>query len=161
MRYQISVEDGEFLVSTEASFTLIDFLVFFFCLLAGMFTTLILWMFAAAVLVKVFTRNEFRFNTDRYELSQYLRIFNYFPVRRRTLSFGDVEHIRISNRQGDMLSGGGLTKKEWMIIELMTSSKPITIAKGDQDEVVEVYELYETLNMELGTWFRFREEFSH
>ena len=160
MRYQLTVTDGELVVSTEASFTLIDFLVFFFCLLVGMFTTLILWMFAVAILAKVFTRNEFRFNVDRYELTQYLRIFNYFPLKRRTLSFGEVDHICISNRQSDTLAGRGLINKEWMVIELMTSSKPIIIAKGEQDETIDVYELYETLNMELGTWFRFREEFS-
>lgn len=63
MRYTIDFKNPNVILSVEESFTLIDYISLFTCLLLGIFFALFLWIFAFALLIKIFTRTEYVFNS--------------------------------------------------------------------------------------------------
>ena len=69
MKYLITYKKPTIKVNVEDSFTLLDFMALFACLLLGVFFAVFLWMFAVALLIKLFTRNEYEFDSERYQLT--------------------------------------------------------------------------------------------
>ncbi len=161
MRYKLQRDSAVLRLSVEASFTLLDFMAFFACLLLGVFYALFLWIFAASILIKLFTKNEFEFNSDSYQLSQYIRIFSYFRIRRRVIPFGDIRRFLFSNfDSGKALVERGLVNKEWFTLEIVTKDKQrYRIVKAQPDELEEIDELYQVLKERLGGMFDFDVEY--
>lgn len=161
MRYRLEKNSVLLKLSVEASFTLLDFMALFACLLIGVFYALFLWIFAASILIKLFTKNDFEFNSDTYQLSQYLRIFNYFRIRRRVIPFGDIQRFLFSNfDSGKALVERGLVNKEWFTLEIITKDKQrYRIVKAQPDELEEIDNLYQVLKERLGDMFDFDVEY--
>ena len=151
MRYNIKQDAQFYRVKVEASFTLIDYMLLFASALGTVFFALFSILFFGTVFVKLFTQHEFEFDKDHYEMTQYLRLFNYFRFKRHVLSYGDINRIVLSNAEsGNALSGRGFLSKEWFTIDIVTSTKVHRIAKVEEDELEETYELYYELQEELG-----------
>lgn len=147
-------------MGVEASFTLIDFLLFFSSFLLGFVFALFFLIFAVAVLQKIFSRYEFEFNTDDYTITKYYKFFGYFRFRLRTISFGEVDEFLLSNHEsGQALFSKGMESKEWFTLDMMTENGYIRFAKTEKDEVDELYELYQELEEKLDIYFKFRVEF--
>ncbi|RNC85296.1 MAG: hypothetical protein ED557_00535 [Balneola sp.] len=161
MRYRLERNSEQLKLSVEASFTLLDFMALFACLLLGVFFALFLWIFAASILIKLFTRNEFVFNSDTYKLTQYLRIFSYIRIKRRVIPFWEIKQFLFSNfDSGKALVERGLVNKEWFTFEIITKDKQrYRIVKAQPDELEEINELYLVLKERLGGMFEFDVEF--
>jgi hypothetical protein len=148
-------------LGVEASFTLIDFLLFFASFLLGFVFALFFLIFAVAVLLKIFSRYEFEFNTDDYSITKYFRFFSYFRFRMRTIGFGEVEEFLFSDHDsGDALFSKGMKKQEWFTLDIMTDNGYLRLVKSENDEVDQLYELYQLLEERLNLYFKFRVEFS-
>lgn len=161
MRYKLQKNPPVIGVSVEASFTLLDFMALFACLLLGVFFALFLWIFAVAILIKVFTRNDYEFSSDTYSLTQYLRIFSYLRIKRRNISFDEIDRFLFSNfDSGQALVEKGLINKEWFTLEIITKDKQrIQLVKAQPDELEEMDRLYFELKDYLGDWFDFEVEY--
>ncbi len=157
MRYKLSNESDFRRLNVEASFTLIDFMLLFACFLLGIFFALFLWMFAAAVFIKLFTSHDFEFDTDTYQVRYYIRVFSYFRFSRRVISFGEVQQILLSNQDtGKALAERGLTTKEWFTLDIVTKDRPIRIARVETDELEELHELFIELEEHYDQYFQFQ-----
>lgn len=161
MRYRLDIHRPLISLSVEDSFTLLDFMALFACLLLGVFFALFLWIFAGAILIKVFTRHEFVFSADTYSMTQYLRIFSYLKIKRREMSFDEIEKFLFSNfDSGQALVERGLVSKEWFTLEILTREKQrIRMVRAEPDEIEEVDALYYELKDLMGDWFRFEVEY--
>lgn len=161
MRYKLEKNPPLVRLSVEASFTLLDFMALFACLLLGVFFALFLWIFAFAILVKLFTRYDFEFSSDSYQMTQYLRIFSYLRIKLRVVPFDDIKRFLFSNfDSGQALVGQGLINKEWFTFEIVTNDKRrIPIAKAQPDELETMDELYFELKDLLSDWFSFDVEY--
>lgn len=160
MKYEIHKKSASIVVGVEATFTLIDFLLFFSSFLLGFVVGLFFMIFAAAVLLKIFARYEFEFNTDRYEILKYYRLFGYFRFRQQKIGFSEVDHFLLSNfDSGPVLKGKGISKKEWFTIDVRLQNNIVRVAKAENDELDEIYELYQDLEEILGLYFSFKTEF--
>lgn len=161
MRYKIQKNSPVIRLTVEASFTLLDFMALFACLLLGVFFALFLWIFAFAILVKLFTRYDFEFSSDTYKMTQYLRIFSYLRIKRRVLSFDEIKKFLFSNfDSGQALVGRGLINKEWFTFEIVMKDKHrIQLAKAQPDELEEMDQLYFELKDLLSDWFNFEVEY--
>lgn len=156
MRYQIKQDSQFYRVKVEASFTLIDYMLLFASALGTVFFALFSVIFFGTVFVKLFTQHEFEFDKDRYEMTQYLRLFNYIRFKRHTLSYGDINRIVLTNAEsGNVLSSRGFLSKEWFTIDIITPIKVHRIAKVEEDELEETYDLYYDLEQELGEMLNF------
>ncbi len=161
MRYFIKKRSEITELSIEESFTLLDFIALFACLLLGFFFAMFLWMFAAAIIIKVFTKHEFEFNSDTYRLRQYLRIFGYLRIRIRDISFDEIDKILFSNfNSGKAMVEKGLVQKEWFTIEILRKDAlKIRLAKVDEDEVEDMSDLFYELKERMDHWFAFEIEY--
>lgn len=157
MKYLITYKKPTIKVNVEDSFTLLDFMALFACLLLGVFFTVFLWMFAVALLIKLFTRNEYEFDSDRYQLTQYFRIFTYIKIKRRVLSFDEIDKFLFSNfDSGQALVGRGLVSKEWFSIEIILKDKQyIQLVKVTADDFEKINEFYFDLKTLMDDWFHF------
>ena len=149
------------ILTVEDSFTLLDFMSLFACLLLGFFFAVFLWIFAAALLIKVFTRNEYEFDEDAYSLRIFLRIFGYIRIKKRIISFDEIDRFLFSNyNSGDVLISRGLTKKEWLTLEIILKDKhTIELVKLSPDDLEELDKLYLELKELMGDWFRFQVDY--
>lgn len=120
-----------------------------------------LWIFAAALLIKLFTRHEYVFNSDTYTLSRYIRIFSYLRIRRRVIPFDDIDKFLFSNfDSGQALVERGLVTKEWFTLEIvLTDKQRIRLVKLDADDIDEVHDLYKELKGLMNDWFHFEVEY--
>jgi hypothetical protein len=161
MRYRFEKSRTEISLGVEDSFTLLDFMALFACLLLGVFFALFLWIFAVAILIKVFTRHEYVFSSDTYRMTQYLRIFSYLKIKRRDISFDEIDRFLFSNfDSGNALVERGLVTKEWFTLEIQTKDKQrIRMVKAAPDELEELDELYLELRELMADWFRFEVEY--
>lgn len=161
MRYRLDRNSNHIKLSVEASFTLLDFMALFACLLLGVFFALFLWMFAFAILIKVFTRNEFIFNSDTYKMTHYLRIFSYLRVKRRVVPFDEIDRFLFSNfDSGKALVERGLINKEWFTLEIINKDKRrVRLVKADPEELEKIDELYIDLKDLMSDWFNFEVEY--
>ena len=161
MRYKLKTYPDHIFLSVEHSFTLLDFMSLFACLLLGVFFALFLWIFAAAILVRLFTRHDYEFNSDTYSLTIYLRIFSYLRIKRRELPFGEIDRILFSNfDSGHALVERGLVNKEWFTLEIVTKEKQrIRFVKAEPDDLEEMDALYVDLKELMDHWFRFEVEY--
>ena len=161
MRYKLETNPDHLFLSVEDSFTLLDFMALFACLLLGVFFALFLWIFAGAILIKVFTRHDYEFNSDTYKLTIYLRIFSYLRIRRKEVPFGDIDRILFSNfDSGQALVERGLVTKEWFTLEIVTKDKQrIRFVKADPDDLEEMDALYIDLKELMDDWFQFEVEY--
>jgi hypothetical protein len=157
VRYRLDHTAGERVLEVEDSFTLLDFMALFVCLLAGFWFALFLWMFAVALLIKLFTRHEFRFSSDTYFLTHHLKIFSYFRVKRRSFSFEEIEALVLTNTgTGQALAGRGLVRRDWFSIDILKKDRQrVQIVKGEPDELPELDALFHDLQDALGHWFVF------
>lgn len=160
MNYEVEKRPNSVFAGVEASFTLIDFLLFFASFLLGFVFALFFLIFALAVLQKIFSRHEFEFNLDTYQITKYYRFFSYFRFRQRTISFDEVEQIFLSNYDsGEALFSKGMGKKEWFTLDIDTTNSFLRIARADVDEVDEIYQFYLDLEERLDLYFKFKMEF--
>lgn len=160
MNYDLFKRHDRVFLGVEASFTLIDFLMFFFSFLLGFVFALFFLIFAFAVLQKIFSRYEFEFNKDEYTITRYYRFFSYFRIRLQTIGFGDVDEFLLSNfESGKALFSKGMKPKEWFTLDLMTNNGYIRLVKSDEEELNELYELFHELEEKLDIYFKFRIEF--
>lgn len=156
MKYELDRSGPHILLSVEATFTLLDFIMLFLCLLLSLYFALFLAMFAFAVLIKVFTRYEFEFDGDRYEMRQYIRVLSYFRIRRYRLSFDEIRRVVFSNLEsGEALLERGIRQKEWFTIKIVTDSNPVRIVKSEPDDLEEMNELFLQLKGYMDKWFTF------
>jgi hypothetical protein len=133
----------------------------FACLLLGVFFTVFLWIFAVALLIKLFTRHEYVFNSDTYQLTRFLRIFSYLRVKRRVIPFDEIDKFLFSNfNSGQALVERGLVSKEWFTLEIiLTDKQRIRLVKLDAEDIEEVHELYAELKKLMNDWFHFEVEY--
>ena len=157
MKYLITYKKPTIKVNVEDSFTLLDFMALFACLLLGVFFAVFLWMFAVALLIKLFTRNEYEFDSEQYQLTQYFRIFTYIKIKRRVLSFDEIDKFLFSNfDSGQALVGRGLVSKEWFSIELILKDKQyVQLVKVTADDFEKINEFYFDLKTLMDDWFHF------
>lgn len=156
MNYTVSRQAELIKVEVEESFTLIDFILLIVCFLAGIFFALFLWLFAAAVLIKVFTKRECVFDTDRYAVIVNIKIFNYFRLKMREIPFGEIRQVLLSDHNSGLaLLEKGTVNKEWFTLELITGDRPVRIFRVEDDELNEAYELYEEIEEGLDLYFKF------
>ena len=160
MRYKIGQQEQEVRVETEASFTLIDFLAFFTCLLLGFFFAVFLWIFASAILVRLFTKKEFVFDYDAEEVRQYLLIASYLRIKRFRFDFSELLVVKLSNAEsGPALFEFGTKNKEWFTLEIQTKSRVYPMVKCEADEFEDIYALYFEMEQQLGDILFFQSEF--
>ncbi len=161
MRYKIRFNKPEVILTVEDSFTLLDFMALFACLLLGVFFAVFLWIFAFSLLIKLFTRHEYVFDSDRYQLTRYLRIFTYLKIRRRVIQFDEIDKFLFSNfNSGQALVERGLVSKEWFTLEIILADKQrIRLVKLDGEDIEEVHELYSELKKLMNDWFHFEVEY--
>jgi len=161
MRYKINFKKPDVSLTVEDSFTLLDFMALFACLLLGVFFAVFLWIFAVALLIKLFTRHEYVFNSDSYKLTHYFRIFSYLRLRRRIIAFDEIDKFLFSNfNSGQALVERGLISKEWFTLEILLNDKRrIRLVKLDADEINQIHELYAELKKLMNDWFHFEVEY--
>lgn len=160
MNYTLRRDSGYMVVSVEASFTLLDFLMMIISFLIGSVFMMIFYLFTAAVIMKIFVRYEFHFDMDSYEITRYMRVFNFFRFRLRNIGFGEVKRFLLSNHEsGQVLLGRGMGTKEWYTIDAELGNSILRIVKVEEDELEETYELFEELKEELSLYFKFDMEF--
>lgn len=161
MRYKIQFKKPLIVLNVEESFTLLDFMSLFGCLLLGLFFAVFLWIFAFALLVRLFTRNEYVFDSDRYQLIQYVRIFGYLKIKRRNIPFSEIDRFLFSNYDsGKALVERGLVNKEWYTLEIVKTDKQvIRLVKSAPDELEHIDALYSELKEYMNDWFSFEVEY--
>ncbi|SMO87437.1 hypothetical protein [Gracilimonas mengyeensis] len=160
MNYDFEKRPNHIFLGVESSFTLIDFILFFFSFILGFIFALFFLIFAVAVLQKIFSRYEFEFNTDDYTITRYYRFFSYFRFKREKIGFGEVDEILLSNfESGKALFTRGMKSKEWFTLDIRTKNGYMRLIKTEEDELEELYELYELLEEKLELYFSFRMEF--
>lgn len=160
MNYDLHKQRDLIFVGVEASFTLIDFILFFFSFVLGFVFAMFFLIFAFAVLLKIFSRYEFVFDRDEYTVTKYYRFFRYFRVKLRTIGFGDVQEILLSNHDsGQALFSKGMKPQEWFSLDIKTENEYIQISKNEEEELSELYELYTEMEEMLDIYFKFRVEF--
>lgn len=160
MHYELHKNYNVIFLGVEASFTLIDFMLFFASFLLGFVFALFFLIFAIAVIQKIFSRYEFEFDTDEYTLTRYYRFFKYFRFRTQTIGFGEVDEFLLSNYEsGEALFSKGMKPKEWFTLDIMTDNGYLRLVKSDEEELDEVYEIFEELKERLDIYFKFRIEF--
>ena len=161
MRYSIKAKRPNLILSVEDSFTLLDFMAFFACFFLGFFFAVFLWIFAVALLIKLFTRKEYEFDEDGYQMRMYLRIFGYVRIKLRILSFDEIDRFLFSNyNSGNALIARGLIRKEWLTLEIILKDKlAIELVKRPPDELEEIDKMYLELKELMGDWFRFQVDY--
>ena len=160
MRYKIEERNHTVRVEVEASFSLLDFLGLFACLMLGVYFAVFLWIFAATVLVRLFTKNEFEFDLDNEQAIQYLKILSYIRIKRYTISFRDIHVILFSNLEsGPALFEFGTKEKEWYSLEIKTKAKNYLVVKGEPDEFDAMLLLYFDMERRLDDFVFFQSEF--
>lgn len=160
MNYDLYKDRNIVFLGVESSFTLIDFLLFFSSFILGFVFALFFYIFAFAVLQKIFSRYEFEFNSDSYTITKYYKFFGYFRLRIQTVGYGEIDEILLSNfDSGNALFGKGMEQAEWFTLDLITQNGYIRMVKADDEELDEMYEIYEILKERLDIYFRFRIEF--
>jgi len=160
MRYKIEEQQHIVRVEVEASFSLLDFLALFSCLILGVYFAVFLWIFAAAVLIRLFTKNVFEFDFEEGKAIQYLKIVSYFRIKRYTIPFKDILVILFSNLDsGPALFEFGTKDKEWFSLELRTKEKNYLIVKGEPDEFDQLLQLYFDMESRLDDEIFFQSEF--
>lgn len=161
MNYDLQKNRNGIILGVEASFTLIDFLLFFLSFLLGFVFAMFTLIFAIAVLQKIFSRYEFEFNTDEYTVIKYYRFFSYFRFKVQKVGFNEIDEFLLSNHEtGDALFSKGMKNKEWITLDIMTENGYLRLAKTEDDELQELYELYHELEEKLEIYFTFRVEFT-
>ena len=160
MRYKIEEYDHTLRVEVEASFSLLDFLALFSCLVFGVYLAVLLWIFAAAVLVRLFTKNVFEFNFEEQKAVQYLKIVSYLKIKRYTIPFNHILVILFSNLDsGPALFEFGTKEKEWYSLEIKMKEKNYLIVKGERDEFDQLLQLYFDMESRLDDEIFFQSEF--
>lgn len=160
MYFEFHKQRNFIFLGVEASFTLIDFILFFFSFILGFIFALFFLIFAVAVLQKIFSRYEFEFDMDEYSITKYYRFFKYFRIRFQTIGFGEVEEFLLSNfESGNAMFSKGMGTKDWYTLDIMTDSGYIRLVKAEDDELDQLYELYGDLKEKLDIYFKFRVEF--
>ena len=161
MRYKLNKKESLLTLTVEAGFTLLDFMALFACLLLGFFFALFLWIFAVSILVKLFTRYDYEFDSDQYVLTPYLRIFNYVRFRQKKIPFDEIDRFLFSNfDSGKALVEKGLVSKEWFTLEIITKDKQrIRLVKAQGDELEEIDYLYFDLKDRMDDLFKFEVEY--
>ncbi|MEX0844447.1 MAG: hypothetical protein WD022_04165 [Balneolaceae bacterium] len=160
MNYDLHKQRNLVFLGVEASFTLIDFLLFFSSFLLGFVFAMFFLIFAIAVLQKIFSRYEFEFDTDDYTITKYYRFFSYFRFRMQTIGFGEVNEILLSNYEsGKALFSKGMDNKDWFTLDIMTKNGFMRLVKSDEEEVDELYDIHQGLEEKLDLYFKFRIEF--
>ncbi len=108
-------------------------------------------------MIRLFTRHEYEFDSDRYQLTQYFRIFSNIKIKRRLLSFDEIDRFLFSNfDSGQALVGRGLVRKEWFTIELILKDKQhIQLVKVTADDIEKINEFYSNLKVLMDDWFHF------
>lgn len=160
MNYDLHKDRNIVFLGVESSFTLIDFLLFFSSFILGFVFALFFFIFAFAVLQKIFSRYEFEFDTDSYTLIKYYKFFGYFRLKIQTLGFGEIDEILLSNMDsGRALFGKGMKPTEWFTLDLLTKNGYVRIVKAENEELEEVYEIFDVLKERLDIYFNFRIEF--
>ncbi len=160
MRYKIEKIGQQVRVETEASFTLIDFLAFFTCLLLGIFFAVFLWIFASAILVRLFTKKEFVFDYANNEVRQYLLIASYVRIKRFRFDFSELLVVILTNAEsGPVLFEFGTRQAEWYTLEIRTKSRVYPMVKCEADEFEDIYALYFEMEQQLGDILFFQSEF--
>lgn len=161
MRYTIDFKNPNVILSVEESFTLIDYISLFTCLLLGIFFALFLWIFAFALLIKIFTRTEYVFNSDTNTLILYFRIFGYLKIKTRKLSFNEIIKFSFSNFDSDkVLIEQGLVTKEWLTLDIILRDEQIIrITKLEPENLIDIHDLYLDLKTYMDDWFNFEIEY--
>lgn len=160
MNYDFKKASNQVFLGIESSFTLIDFILFFFSFILGFVFALFFLIFAIAVLQKIFSRYEFEFSTDDYTITRYYRFFGYFRFKRERIGFGEVEEILLSNfESGNALFTRGMQPKEWFTLDIRTKNGYIRLIKTEEEDLEVLYELYNQLEDALDLYFKFRMEF--
>jgi hypothetical protein len=160
LNYDLYKDRNIVFLGVESSFTLIDFLLFFSSFILGFVFALFFFIFAFAVLQKIFSRYEFEFDTDTYTITKYYKFFGYFRLRIQTIGFGEIDEFLLSNYDsGKALFGKGMESAEWFTLDLITQNGYIRMIKAEEDELKEVYEIFQLLKERLDIYFRFRIEF--
>ncbi|MFP8488414.1 hypothetical protein ACKGJO_04880 [Gracilimonas sp. Q87] len=160
MNYDLYKDRNIVFLGVESSFTLIDFLLFFSSFILGFVFALFFFIFAFAVLQKIFSRYEFEFDSDSYTITKYYKFFGYFRFRIQTISYGEIDEFLLSNYDsGKALFGKGMEAAEWFTLDLITENGYIRMAKAEEDELEDVYEIFQMLKERLDIYFRFRIEF--
>lgn len=157
MKYQLKKNGPVFSVSVEATFTLIDFLVFFVAFLLGFVFAGFFLIFAFAVLQKIFSRYDLVFDLDRYTMTRFYSFFSYFRFKREERSFDHIKEILLSDHEsGNTLFGSGMSQKAWYTLEVRGDNSSVQIVKVEEDELYALYELFEDMKDELELYIRFR-----
>lgn len=160
MNYDLYKNRNLVFFGVEASFTLIDFLLFFASFLLGFVFALFFLIFAIAVLQKIFSRYEFEFNSDEYTITRYYRFFSYFRFKMQRIGYSEVDEFLLSNYEtGKALFSKGMKTKEWFTLDIITENGYIRLVKTEEEELDELYEIYQELEDKLELYFKFRIEF--
>lgn len=160
MNYDLYKNRNIVFLGVESSFTLIDFILFFSSFILGFVFALFFFIFAIAVLQKIFSRYEFEFDSDSYTITKYYKFFGYFRLRIQTVGYGEIDEILLSNfDSGNALFGKGLASAEWYTLDLITQNGYLRMVKAEEDELDDIYEIYRNLNERLDIYFSFRIEF--
>lgn len=160
MNYDLYKDRNIVFLGVESSFTLIDFLLFFSSFILGFVFALFFFIFAFAVLQKIFSRYEFEFDLDTYTITKYYKFFGYFRLKIQTVGFGEIDEILLSNfDSGRALFGKGMKPTEWFTLDLITQNGFVRMVKADEDELEDVYVIFEMLKERLDIYFSFRIEF--
>jgi hypothetical protein len=147
-------------LGVESSFTLIDFLLFFSSFILGFVFALFFFIFAFAVLQKIFSRYEFEFDSDTYTITKYYKFFGYFRLRIQTVGYGEIDEILLSNYDsGKAFFGKGMEQTEWFTLDIITQNGYIRMVRADNEELDDIYEIFEVLKERMDIYFRFRIEF--
>lgn len=78
----------------------------------------------------------------------------------QTIGFGEVNEILLSNFEGGKaLFSSGMENKEWFTLDIKTSNGYFRLVKTDEEELDELYEIYNELEEKLDLYFSFRIEF--
>ena len=161
MRYSVNHKNEELEVNVEATFTLIDFTALIVCFILGFIFAVFFWMFFLAVFIKLFSSRQLIFNTDKYIVTQYVRWFSYFRIKRREFSFGEVKQIVFSNQESGNALQNSFTFKEWFTIDIIMKSNYSQLVKVPEDELESADELFFVLKEYLGEYFTFETDIVH
>jgi hypothetical protein len=112
------------------------------------------------VLQKIFSRYEFEFDSDTYTITKYYKFFGYFRLRIQTVGYGEIDEILLSNYDsGKALFGKGMEQTEWFTLDIITQNGYIRMVRADNEELDDIYEIFEVLKERMDIYFRFRIEF--
>lgn len=158
MKYKIEERPYYLKLSVEATFTLIDFTALIVCFILGFIFAVFFFMFFIAVFIKLFSSYEFEFDLEKYQVTQSIRWFSYFRIKRREFSFSDVKSILFSNKDTGNALQETLKLKEWYTIDIILKNNYTQIAKVPEDELEDADELYFVLKENLDEYFKFETE---